>query len=728
MPQLRMLQRTTIIQLTILCWLSCLVHGSARDRLNPVIVGHLSITDTRTLNNWPSELKAELSRTRDLRQCSYILLDWLSANPMGQPTILIGVAQQALRLAALSGDEDSEAKALFYYIKHSVDYNPDNIDLEPNIIHLEKAIEIFEAENLYDLRYQAFDYLFYLRYQKCANSRKNNCLENIITDLNQIVENIPTSQRLSDLLLTKGSIYHVLRDTMQSRVWIDSSYIVAHNADYLKGKALSQMTLALGADTVDAPKLFLEAINYFKALGDTLMLSKAWRQYGQKCLEVYKPNRSEAHSLSWLQRSIYCFEEAEKFNGYLTCDLFKLIAEAYHYRYIQYSFPGQDRGEMNKSLKAAKKYYQLTAEWAAKQRDIYCLFTVKEDLAKVCFEGYCEIVLENIQDTIENLFFEQSHLVESAERSFASYRLRKERQANMYRTLIGLGLLLSFLLLGAILFYIFYQKQKLENTKNKLSALKARMDTHFMSNVTLNINSLITQGRKEEASNYLIDFERLCRSLLKYSDKDFITLKEELEILTSYLSLEKLRMKGQLEFELNVDEELPMRKLQIISLLLQPFVENAVKHGIKNKRQGDKGRLRIEVTDLDEWSFRCLIEDDGIGRNNAQKRKVISDKENQSFGLEITKKRIEQIPGASYQILDVDPSAKQYPGTRVVIHYPKIYQSGKTKSKWIKKFELLSSKMKWKLEYICVRNWKRSVLQSWLWQNVKAKLKLFLLS
>ncbi len=252
--------------------------------------------------------------------------------------------------------------------------------------------------------------------------------------------------------------------------------------------------------------------------------------------------------------------------------------------------------------------------------------------------------------------------------------LKAERQKGLQTSLA----LIALLLLSAGIFVFLYQQQRIRNLKQqfaaRMEALRSQMNSHFVSNTLNAIDSLIMEGKKEEASNYIVGFSRLCRNILNSSKQPYIGLDEELAILRGYLSFEKLRLGDRLQTEWQLDRSLDLASHKVPSLILQPFVENAIWHGILNKADRSPGKVRISISDFDREHLSCTIQDDGVGRKRARQLRESQTIEWQSWGMKITNERIEAIrklKDASVEIEDLYDEAGQGVGTRVNIILPK---------------------------------------------------------
>ncbi|HEX5667761.1 MAG TPA: histidine kinase, partial [Chitinophagaceae bacterium] len=202
----------------------------------------------------------------------------------------------------------------------------------------------------------------------------------------------------------------------------------------------------------------------------------------------------------------------------------------------------------------------------------------------------------------------------------------------------------------------------------EMQALRARMNPHFIFNCLSSINWLILGDQNEAASKYLHQFSRLMRMVLENSGRSFVTLEEELNMLNLYLKMEQLRFENTFDYQIEVQDDLDINAIMVPPLLLQPFCENAIWHGLMHK--GNKGMLTLKIQGRDDEVI-YTIEDNGIGRANAARIQRAPDSNHRSMGTSITAERISLLNkvGGSCDIQIEDlVDAQGYPkGTRVVI-------------------------------------------------------------
>jgi LytS/YehU family sensor histidine kinase len=207
-------------------------------------------------------------------------------------------------------------------------------------------------------------------------------------------------------------------------------------------------------------------------------------------------------------------------------------------------------------------------------------------------------------------------------------------------------LLIYALLIGILLFsialYAMYRSNKQRQLANNLLALKSlrsQMNPHFIFNALNSVNSFIAQNDERTANRYLTDFSTLMRNVLNNSEQDFIPLDKEIELLHLYLQLEHSRFQDKFDYKIDIDDKIPISQFQIPPMLLQPYVENAVWHGLRYKKE--KGKLHIKFQQKDAESISITITDNGIGRKKSKELKTQNQKKQQSKGMNNIKKRIQ---------------------------------------------------------------------------------------
>ncbi|MBC7937942.1 MAG: histidine kinase [Rhizobacter sp.] len=203
--------------------------------------------------------------------------------------------------------------------------------------------------------------------------------------------------------------------------------------------------------------------------------------------------------------------------------------------------------------------------------------------------------------------------------------------------------------------------------ESQLMALRAQMNPHFVFNCLNSIQECIVTNKYKEATTYLNKFSKLFRMVLNNSGKNLVTLQEEKNVLELYLELEYMRFENKFSYTIYMDEELESEEILIPSMLLQPYVENALWHGLMHK-EGDRALL-IRFEKISEEVFRCSIDDNGIGRQKSfeLKERQSKTKRHESKGLSISSDRLDVLTKQGYhaqlQIIDKPNQV----GTTVII-------------------------------------------------------------
>jgi len=180
------------------------------------------------------------------------------------------------------------------------------------------------------------------------------------------------------------------------------------------------------------------------------------------------------------------------------------------------------------------------------------------------------------------------------------------------------------------------QEKKLIELEAK--ALRAQMNPHFIFNSLNSIKSLINKNENEKAAEYLTTFSKLIRTLFQNSDSREISLYEELETCKLYSQIEKMRFGEKVDFIFEIDQHLDLKDIKVPALILQPFIENAIWHGLVPKESG--GIVTVSAKEAD-GAIECVIDDDGLGRELSKQYKAQHESIHQSKGISLTQSRLE---------------------------------------------------------------------------------------
>lgn len=216
-----------------------------------------------------------------------------------------------------------------------------------------------------------------------------------------------------------------------------------------------------------------------------------------------------------------------------------------------------------------------------------------------------------------------------------------------------------------------YEKDLL---KLEAKALRAQMNPHFIFNCLNSIKSLINRNENDKAAAYLITFSKLIRTLFQNSDKREVSLFEELETCKFYTQLEKLRFDDKVEFVFDEDINIDLKDIKLPALILQPFIENAIWHGLVPKGSG--GKIIVSIKEKNN-TVECIIDDNGIGRELSKQYKAQYESTRQSKGIGLTQTRLEldkilNDREDSLEIIDKISESGAAEGTKVIITFKEI--------------------------------------------------------
>ncbi len=260
------------------------------------------------------------------------------------------------------------------------------------------------------------------------------------------------------------------------------------------------------------------------------------------------------------------------------------------------------------------------------------------------------------------------------QQQIALLRSRSDLQSSQLfsRNAIILSLAALVLLLMGLLFFRqrARNKERIASRLIELRSLRSQMNPHFIFNALNSVNHYIAVNDERQANRYLSDLSGLMRKVLSYSELEFIDLEDEIELLDQYLRLEHERFKDKFDFTLDVDPGLRNAGLRVPPMLVQPFIENAIWHGLRHKEE--HGHLRVSISQ-DDTSILFAIADDGIGRKRASELKLLNSAARPSKGIDNARNRIalvNNLYGTDIRLIveDLSPDGT---GTSVRFHIPK---------------------------------------------------------
>lgn len=462
-------------------------------------------------------------------------------------------------------------------------------------------------------------------------------------------------KKFIEIIQKSDSLFKVLEfETDRARIWIDLGQFYLNQGEYYK-----------------ADSLFLLSLQYGNKNNDTDLLIKAYQQKGYLSAIKYYYYKEEKYSTEALADFNRCLE-LQREGRYKTFDLLGwLYSTKTSY---QEHWPYLD---------TALIYYKFAIEEARKEGALNALKLSSLTVANLCgFEDEwkrCQEILDT--STVAFLNSNYAGVVDTiTKHSKAAYQRTnqvEQREIVVSATRKRQNLLFTagvIFVIAGLIFLLILQRQQKRRLQARMEALRAQINPHFFSNSLNAIESLVNMDKKQEASKYIIHFSRLSRQILSRSRNPNTSLQEELKMMKHFLELEKLRFRDKLNYEITVAPDLNPEQIEVPGLILQPYAENAILHGIKPKP--GPGNLRIEVK-KDSKKLICIIEDDGIGRKASAKIKAALMEQRKSMGMNITKERIQKmgkVKGQNLEIIDLLGDQGEALGTRVILQIPLKYR------------------------------------------------------
>jgi len=344
-----------------------------------------------------------------------------------------------------------------------------------------------------------------------------------------------------------------------------------------------------------------------------------------------------------------------------------------------------------KELKLAIEYYDKAIGCALKVNNWYNLSWIYKDLSSMYSNNHdfekaysCYVSHKRYSDSLKTNSFNQG-LLEAREKFAVSEKEQKLellslKLKNQNIAIYGFA---GFFMLSVFIGFLLIRQSKL-NAKRRISEmnqkiseitqanLRQQMNPHFIFNTLNSIQYYMYQHDKLSTNNYLTKFSSLMRRILENSQHTSIALNDELDAVNLYLELESVRFKNKFDYEIKIDDEIDTLLYKIPTMLIQPYVENAICHGLMNK--DEKGYLKIKIN-LKSDHLACIIEDNGIGREAAMEIRKKKEANHNSLGTKITESRLDLVNllyGTSLKTIytDLTDDNGKPNGTRVEIQIP----------------------------------------------------------
>jgi len=594
-------------------------------------------------------------------------------------------AEQAFDLA--NKENYPEGKAMALYCKGNSQYVMDNyaeaLSNQLSALHLYDSLEMsYEAANL---RMQIASILSFTGSDELASGYYEQSLA--------IFEDLEATGHILGTLRHLGLTYYELSDTIKARQAFQKMLSISVNSHLVFQKGLALWDLASTYFEKDQDSLIYylneahiiwDTLHWIMSAHNNLFKAEAYYSFGPeyfkeaenhflKCYETYLfEGREMRIRLLFGMAELYFDQEdygrakeylnpalamCENFLTKLNYEMYesietKLEAEVYLKEYMEkiyHLFYRLDTALNNEP--AAFSHFMLATQW---KDSIYS----EQNRRKIAMmQG--KYATESSQNNISMLKKENE------------VKGLKLRQSTIF--LFSMG---GFLFLVVLMAILFIRQNKIKANHKAVvleqKLLRLQMNPHFIFNALSNILNLVNRNNNEVASKYLTRFSKLLRNTLEGSRQDSISLDSEINGLENYLELQKLRFGEKFEYEIYVDDAIDKESTLIPPLLVQPFIENAIEHGIKHKKT--KGHIFLRFL-AEEDQVVCEVEDDGIGREKSWDINYEKRKDHNSLATTIIRERIHNLNKnlknkIRFKIVDLKSDDNVAVGTKVVIGLP----------------------------------------------------------
>ncbi|MGV3695846.1 tetratricopeptide repeat-containing sensor histidine kinase [Flavobacterium sp.] len=384
-----------------------------------------------------------------------------------------------------------------------------------------------------------------------------------------------------------------------------------------------------------------------------------------KIADVYASNNEFDKALSINENLL---KEAEKTNDYQTQIKQKQLLAGIYF----------DKSEPDKAVTSLKEAYALASRkgnTAEVKKSLMALvaYYKKQGNDKESLEIYNDF-LENFDTIIQS----DTTLIDAKVFQVTEEKIRQlEKEKSLKDELISRKNSFNYMLIAAffllLIFFGLIAKAlyaiKKKNKEIALQSLRREMNPHFIFNSLNSVNQFISQNKELEANKYLSNYSNLMRNMMENSNKDFVTLSNEIEQLKKYLDLEHLRFHDKFDFKIEVDETLDTDAVFVPNMIIQPHLENAIWHGLRYKET--KGLLLLKF-ELKNNRIITTVDDNGIGLTKSSELKTQNQKVHQSRGVTNTKERIALLNELYKKEITFEIREKEFPetGTIVEIIFP----------------------------------------------------------
>lgn len=552
-------------------------------------------------------------------------------------------AWMAVQIFEKSGQNERHARSLSLLARIKQDQRKYGDAIE----HYTKALMIYnqklnptEAEKNLDLKG------FILERMAVVLSRQKDYTraETYALEAYTILERIKDNGQLEKTCTALGNIYLWLKKYDKAAFYYQKAFDLSKYLGLNTGRNLNNMgIIAYKAGRFDeAIDYFLQAIEQYRKMGNKELIAQTQINIG----EMYMEKSNYPKAIEFVKQGTDGLTASQKITG---------LAEGYELLVTIFI----KSGDAKNALDYQKRFIAMKDTLSLQSRE------------KAVLEWQTKFETEKKDKEIQLL--NQVNTVQSKNNDI------------LRGVLLGL-LFLAFL---GWQFFRYRQKIKLEREhiaqvraeeaalrhwqETELRALRSQMNPHFIFNCLNSIKSLTLKNETDKASLYITKFSRLMRQVLENSRSEWISLHQELETLSLYMDMEKLRFQNRFDYQLDISPDLSPHSIKVPPMVIQPYVENAIWHGLMHKE--DNGKVIVSLTEKDDNQLVIKVIDNGVGRKRSAELKSKSATENKSFGLQITSERMDMLNqyyhiNATTNIKDLYDDLGNVIGTEVCLTIP----------------------------------------------------------
>ncbi len=417
------------------------------------------------------------------------------------------------------------------------------------------------------------------------------------------------------------------------------------------------------------------------SIQDAIQSNKSLNTTQQKIGKMYRDNQQYEDELILRKKAI---QRGKRYNDYKKVSQEEIEISNI---YIEQGFNNKAIKQLNNTISKVDTLIAVREEKAIAYKTLSKAYNEekKYEEALIAYQKYVaeqekilkekEAAFANLSEalTIQKKLYAIQKDFQIQEKTIGLLQQEKQLQQadlrNQQWLIYGLLLIIFVILIATFFIYKNAKSRRIANQLLALKSLRSQMNPHFIFNALNSVNQFIAKNDERTANRFLSDFSRLMRLVLENSQKDFVSLSKEINIIQLYIKLEHNRFRDQFEYTLDIDESIDADDIEIPPMLIQPYIENAVWHGLRYKETF--GMLKIELKKIND-NIHIIIEDNGIGRKQSQLLKTKHQQKSESTGVKNTQNRLQiinKVYKKKFQLYISDLETDQT-GTRVELYFP----------------------------------------------------------